>query len=180
MGALDTGQVLQAFDGELWQADHGTPLPGVSTDTLDAGFLSAGWLHEDGLTFMPGLSADDPIKGWPRGEILLQPSAILEPTFKFTLMQHSDPDSLDWIVDPTRLRSIVLDYRSAVGGAKARLVLPKVRIKESGDISFNVADAISTEVTVGCVRDDAAHYTFSFMIPTVVGGVIGPDFVKTY
>ena len=180
MSAFDSSTVLQAFDGQLYQANWGAALPTDSSTPLDAAFISCGWLHEDGLTFMPGLSADDPIKGWPRGEILLQPSAVLEPTFKFTLMQHLDADSLDWIVDPSRLRSMVLEYRNSVGGLTARLILPKIKIKESGDIPFNVADAISTEVTVGCVRDDAASgvgFTFRFILPTKVPGT---DLIKEY
>lgn len=164
MADFNTGSVLQAYDGQLWFAPVGTTLPVDREAALDAAFVSAGWLTEDGLTFNPNLSAGDPIKGWPRGEILLRPAATLEPDFKFSLAQH-DSDTLDWITQPSTSYAGVLDYSATQGGEQHRLVLPNVKITEAGEIPFNVSDLIAAEITVGCSRDDTAGYTFAFMIP---------------
>ena len=174
MADFDTTVVLQAYDGQLNAAPYGTAIPSDISGTLDAAFENVGWLTEDGLTFNPNLSADDPIKGWPRGEILLRPAATLEPEFTFSLAQH-DSDTLDWVVDPSRQMSLVLDYRSTSTSATHRLVLPKIKVSEAGEMPFNISDLISVEITVGCERDDAVGvgFTFAFYIPDAAGtGVI--------
>jgi len=166
--AFDTSTVLQAYDGELFSAGYGVALPPDLTTALDPLFLGVGWITEDGLVFDPALSSEDAIKGWPRGEILLKPASTLEPTFQFSLAQH-DTTTLDWIVDPSRQLSLVLEYRATPTSDTYRLVLPKVKISESGEMPFNISDLISTEITVSCERDDVAGYTFAFIIPDPSG-----------
>ena len=171
MATFDTGSVLQAYDGQLWAAPYGTTVPADLSATLDSGFVSQGWLSEDGLVFSPNLEAGDAVRGWPRGEILLQPAATLSPEFGFTLAQH-DSDALDWIVDPSREMSIVLDYKATAGGALHRLVLPKVKVTEAGEIPFNTEDLVGIELTVGCQADSTAGFTFEFQIPDGAGGTV--------
>jgi hypothetical protein len=176
MADFSTASVLQAYDGELFCAPFGTAIPPDIATALDPAFISTGWITEDGLTFSPNLSADDPIKGWPRGEILLRPAATQEPEFGFSLAQH-DSDTLTWLTDSGRSLSLVLDYRASVTSDTHRLVLPKVKLSEAGEIAFNVSDLISVELTVGCERDDESGYTYAFMIPDATGtGTI----VKSY
>lgn len=170
MADFNTAVVLQAYDGELSVAPYGTDLPTTRTDALDVAFTSAGWITEDGLTFNPNLSADDPIKGWPRGEVLLRPAATLEPEFTFALAQH-DADTLDWIISPSREMSLVLEYKATETSTAYRLVLPKIKLSEAAEIPFNITDVVSVELTVGCQRDDAVGvgYTFAFLIPDAIG-----------
>jgi hypothetical protein len=168
--AFDTKAVLQAYDGELFAAPYGTDLPADVAAALATEFKGVGWLTEDGMTFNPNVSAEDPIKGWPRGEILLRPSATLEPEFTFTLAQH-DSDVLDFVVAPDRELSMVLEYKASTSGAKHRLVLPKVKVSEAGEMPLNISDLVSVEITVGCQRDDTTgvEYTFAFIIPASGG-----------
>lgn len=169
MPGFDTAEVLQAYDGELFAAPAGAAaLPADLSATLDPAFEGVGWLTEDGLTFKPNVSAGDPIKGWPRGEILLRPSASLDPMFTFALAQHS-ADTLDWMVQPDREMALVLEYRATSTGPKHRLVLPKVKVTETGELPLNVEDLVALEVTVGCSRDDTAGYTFAFDLPGADG-----------
>jgi hypothetical protein len=164
MATFDTSVVLQAYDGQLWAGPAGTTVPTDTTTALDAGYVSQGWLTEDGLTFNPNLDAPDAIKGWPRGETLLQPAATLSPEFGFTLAQH-DSDALDWITDPSREMSIVLEYKATAAGDVHRLVLPKVKVTEAGEMAFNTEDLVGVEITVGAQADDTAGYTFAFLLP---------------
>lgn len=167
--AFDTTKVLQAYDGGLYAAAAGSTLPANLAASLDAAFEAVGWLTEDGLGFSPNLTASDPIKGWPRGEVLLLPAATLEPTFKFTLGQH-DADVLDWVVSPSREMALILEYKATATGDLHRLILPKVKVTESGEIPFNTEDMVAVELTVGASRDDTAGFTFSFQIPDGIGG----------
>lgn len=164
MSDFDTSVVIQAYDGELFSAPVGTILPPDRTTALDVAFVSVGWLAEDGLTFTPGITADDPIKGWPRGEVLKRPKPTLEPEFVFKVAQH-DADALDWVTNPAREMAVVLDYRDGVTADNYRLILPKVTLKDSGEMAFNTTDLVGIELTLGCARDDGAGYTFAFMIP---------------
>lgn len=173
MADFSTASVLQAYDGELFAAPYGTAIPPDIATALDAAFVSVGWITEDGLTFNPNLSADDPLKGWPRGEILLRPAPTLEPEFTFALAQH-DSDTLDWVVQPAREMSLVLDYRASTTSDTYRLILPKVKLSEAGELPFNISDLISVELTVGCSRDDAVGvgFTFSFYLPGATAGTV--------
>lgn len=169
MAEFSTASVLQAYDGALYAAPRGTTLPTDLTTTLDAAFVVQGWLTEDGLTFNPNLDAPDAIKGWPRGETLLQPAATLSPEFGFTLAQH-DSDALDWITDPSREMSLVLEYRATAGSALHRLVLANCKITDAGEMAFNTEDLVGVEITVSCAAGD--DMTFAFLIPDGEGGVI--------
>jgi hypothetical protein len=161
---FDTSTVLQAWDGQLFAAPAGTPLPADLAAPLDAAFIGVGWLTDDGLTFTPGVDAPDAIRGWPRGEVLLRPPPTLEPEFGFALAQH-DADALTWITDVSAERALVLQYRATATSRLHRLVLPLTRLSDAGEMPLNTEDLAAVEITVGCRRDDTAGYTFAFLIP---------------
>lgn len=168
MADFNTASVLQAYDGELFAAPVGTTVPTDRETALDAAFVSVGWITDDGLTFSPNLDSPDAIKGWPRSETLLKPAPSLEPEFQFSMAQH-DGDALDWITQPDRGMALVLEYKATKAGAVHRLVLPKVKLSDAGEIPFNTDDLINIEITVTCERDDTAGYTFAFMLPDATG-----------
>lgn len=168
MADFNTGSVLQAYDGELFAAPVGTTVPTDREAALDTAFVSVGWITEDGLVFNPNLTSEDAIKGWPRGETLLKPTATLEPTFTFAMAQH-DGDTLDWVVQPSVSRMLVLDYKATATSAPHRLILPQTKVSTAGEMAFNTSDLISTEIEVTCERSDDAGYTFCFLIPDAAG-----------
>jgi hypothetical protein len=162
--AADTSTVIQAFDGRLMWAPNGATVPTSTSDELGAEFHDVGWLTTDGIEFDPQLSAEEGIKGWPRGEVILQPAATQKPQAKFTLAQH-DEDALDWITAPDRLLTLVAEYRRTVDGDSYRLVLPAVKVTNAGAMKLNTSDLVSIEITVAAQRDDTAGYTYAFLLP---------------
>jgi hypothetical protein len=164
MVAFDTSLVIQAYDGVLSIAPYGTGVPDAWDTPLPGGYKEAGWLTEDGLTLTPGVDAPDPIKGWPRGEILKRPVPTLVPELKFACAQH-DPDVLTMLTKTGVQMSYVVDYRDTVTSSTHRLIVPKGMVIDAGDIPFNVTDLVNVEFTVGASRDDTAGYTICFLVP---------------
>lgn len=178
--AFDTAKVIQGWDGVLWTAPPGTPIPPTLADPVAGPWVNVGWCHEDGHSFNPNLQSQDPIRAWPRGEVVKRPAPTLEPEFTYQLLQHTD--ALYQLVTPGVERAWILEYRDTATSDTHRLIIPKAMMTEAGEVAFNTADPIGHEFTVGASRDDTAvvggpgsevtGFTFAFVVPDPAGDVI--------
>ena len=182
---FDSSKVIQGYDGVLSTAPIGTSIPPTLADAVATPWVNAGWCIEDGHTFNPNLQSEDPIKAWPRGEIIKRPAPTLEPEFTFQLLQHVD--ALDLLIAPDVERMWILEYRDTTTSATHRLIIPRAMTTEMSEITFNTADPIGHEVTIGAIRDDTASigavgsevvgWTFAFVVPDSTTGL---DVIKAY
>lgn len=166
--------------GAISIAPVGTTLPTSASEDLDSAFESLGYVSEDGLSneFTP---ESETIKAWG-GDIVLIPLTGREDTFSYTLIESlnvtvlkviygednvsgnlesgiivkanaNDLDEYSWVVDI-----------AMKGGALKRIVIPKAKLSDLGEITYKDDEAIGYEVTLSAVPDDDGNYHYEYLL----------------
>lgn len=168
--ALDGTEVRVAGTGNVYFAPTGSTLPTDTATALDAAFVDAGYISEDGVTFTLGRETED-LNAWQGSKVRVLTTA--EPkSIEFTLMQ-SNKENIPFILGggtisgtdpytytpPTKgtntERAMVVEF--ADGTVTYRYVFPRVQLE--GEVSFSLTanGAVSYPTTWGVLDASPAY-----------------------
>lgn len=181
MGANNASNVTTGkpkVGGALFKGATNLTLPTTADGNLAAGFGCVGYCSEDGLTNTLSLEGDN-IKAWG-GDVVLDVGKGETDKFKVTLIEAMSKDVLEMVhglanVSGTLENGIVVsvnsndrDYYAYVcdmvfkGDVLKRIVIPKGKVTEIGDITYKDDEAVGYEVTISAFPDSNGntHYEY--------------------
>ena len=164
--------------GAFYIAPIGTALPTATTAALNEAFVALGYISEDGLTNSNSPESDN-IRAWG-GDTVLTITTEKQDTFSCTFIESLNINVLKMIYGTdnvtgslsagitVKANSADLDEWSIVcdmtlrGGVAKRIVIPKGKVTEIGEISYTDNDAIGYEATITAMPDTQGntHYEY--------------------
>ena len=162
----------KSVSGSIYRAPLSTTAPSDATTALAAGFVSLGYVSEDGVTISPRKISSYEKKAWG-GAVVLSGIETVAYNAKFTLIDEAEMNVLKTIygennVTGTNISNGItvtvkpddFEYYSWVietlldNGKKAkRIYIPKAKVTEVGDVVYKDNEAIGYEVTLSGVVD---------------------------
>ena len=165
--------------GHIFRAPVGSTLPTDATTALDNAFVDMGYASEDGLT-----NSNSPestvINAWG-GTPVLTIQESKEDTFALTFISAMNVEVQKMVygvenvtgtnfstgVSVTANAKELEEYSYVIetiarGNVAHRIVIPKAKPTEIGEIVYSDTEALGYEVTLGCTADDAGntHYEY--------------------
>lgn len=173
-----SGAIYRGLLGE------GLTLPTDATTDLDSDFKCLGYVSEDGLTNSTE-NSDDGIKAWGGDTVLITDDARKD-TFKFKLIEILNEDVLKAVyVDDnvtvaaattTTPKSITIQANNKEqpvccwvvemllrDGNPKRIVIPKGKITEIGDIVYKDDEAVGYDLTISADADSNGNTHYEYM-----------------
>lgn len=173
-----SGAIYRGLLGE------GLTLPTDATTALDSDFKCLGYVSEDGLTNSTE-NSDDGIKAWGGDPVLITDDARKD-TFKFKLIEILNEDVLKAVyVDDnvtvaaattTTPKSITIQANNKEqpeccwvvemllrDGNPKRIVIPKGKITEIGDIVYKDDEAVGYDLTISADADSNGNTHYEYM-----------------
>lgn len=164
--------------GAIFYAPVGTALPTDSTTALNNAFVELGYASEDGVTNSNTPESEE-IKAWG-GDTVLTLSSTRTDTFSVTLIEAMKEDVLKLVYGETNVTGTLAAGISVSANAKdleehafvvdmilkdnatKRVVIPKGKVTEIGEITYVDNDAVGYEITLTCSADEAGntHYEY--------------------
>jgi uncharacterized repeat protein (TIGR02543 family) len=164
--------------GAISVAPVGTTLPTNARAALDAAFAKLGYASEDGVTNNNTPEADN-VKAWG-GDTVLVLQTSKEDTFGFTLIECLSKQVLQFVYGTSNVtgditngivikanseeqeeHAIIIDMNLR-GGVLKRVVIPRGRVSEVGEITYADESAIGYATTITCLPDENGntHYEY--------------------
>lgn len=175
---VTTGKPL--IGGGIWAAPVGTALPTDAVSDLDKAFKDLGYISEDGVKNSNSADSDD-IVAWG-GKVVGSIQGSKPDTQQFTLIEATNIDVLKTVygsanvsgdletgitvkanADEAEEMSYVIDMKMRDNVLK-RIVIPKGKVTEVGDITYNNSGAVGYETTLTCSPDDDANTHYEYLI----------------
>lgn len=154
-------------------------LPTSLTDALGSEFESLGYVTEDGVT--EAVSRDSEKKKAWGGQIVKILSTDHEATWSFALMETANVAGLKAVygednisdagegesllkinADELPERAFIFDMLDKGSKIGKRIVLPKARITEVGDVVYTHQDTTSFEVTIEAMEDESGNKAYIY------------------
>lgn len=164
--------------GAVFRAASGTTAPTDATTALAAAFKDLGYCSEDGLVNSNSPETTD-IKAWG-GDTVLTIQEEKPDTFQLTLIEVLNEDVLKAVYGSANVTGTLSTGLTVTANATEpeegvwaidmvlnsnsvkRIVIPKGKISELGDITYSDSDAIGYEITITAIPDDSGntHYEY--------------------
>lgn len=175
--------------GAVYRAVTGTTPPTDATTALSSAFKGLGYCSEDGLVNSNSPSTTD-IRAWGN-DIVLNIQEEKPDTFQLTLIEALNEEVLKTVYGSTNITgalgtglTVKANSTEPEEGVWAidmalnsncikRIVIPKGKISEIGDITYSDTDAIGYEITITALPDSNGntHYEYIKQVPS--GGSSG-------
>ncbi len=164
--------------GAVSTAPTGTNLPLNAKTVLDAAFKTLGYISEDGVT-NENSPESEVVKAWG-GQTVLSSQTEKKDTFKYKLIEGLNVEVLKEVYGPDNVsgtletgitvkangkelpeHSLVIDTLLKNGYAK-RVVIPRGKVSEIGEISYKDGEPIGYELTITALPDNSenTHYEY--------------------
>ena len=172
--------------GAVFRAVAGTTPPADATTSLAAAFKDLGYCSEDGLVNSNSPSSTN-IKAWG-GDTVLSIQEEKEDTFQLTLIEALNTEVLKAVYGSTNITGALNTGLTVKANSKEpedgvwaielvlnsntvkRVVIPKGKITEIGDISYTDSDAIGYEITITALPDSNGNTHYEYIKQTASGG----------
>lgn len=172
-----------ATGGAIYRAASGTTLPTDASTTLasvSADYVTLGYCSEDGLVNSNSPSTTD-IKAWG-GDIVLNIQDEKTDTFQFTLIDVLRVDVLEAVygsdnvsgdlstgvtitANSDEVEEAVWVVEMVLNGDTAkRVVIPRGKISELGDISYTDSEAVGYQVTLTALPDTSGNTHYEYIL----------------
>lgn len=179
---MNSGNVTAAkpkkVGGAIFIAPVGSTLPTDATSALDNAFKELGYASEDGLTNSNAPESDE-IKAWG-GDTVLTLMTGRPDTYSLTLIEATNVEVLKLVYGDDNVTGTLengititantkdLDYHAFVvdmilkDGAAKRVVMPRAKVTDLGEIAYTDSDAVGYETTLNCEADEDGntHYEY--------------------
>ena len=167
-----------ARSGAIYVAPVGTTLPTDAETALGQAFLGLGYVSEEGLSNNNAPETDS-VKAWG-GDTVLFTQTDKEDTFGFKLIEIMNVNVLKLVygddnvsgdltngitvtanTDDPEEHALVIDM-ILKGDVLKRIVIPRGKVTDLGEINYIDDDAVGYDVTVSCVPDSSGntHYEY--------------------
>ncbi|MBQ9008188.1 MAG: phage tail protein [Clostridia bacterium] len=170
--------------GSIYRAPLGSTLPTDAASDLGAAFACMGYISDNGVTNNNSPESDS-VKAWG-GDTVLHFQTDKPDTFGFTMLEvqneevlksvygddnvtvtaatASDPKQIAIQANSKELEEScwVIDMIMTNHGMK-RIVIPKGKITEIGEVHYQDSDAVGYDVTVSAVPDASGNTHYEYM-----------------
>lgn len=165
--------------GAIFRAPVGTTLPTAPDSALGSSFDCLGYISEDGLT-NSNSPESEAIKAWG-GDTVLNLITAKEDTFGMTFIEAMNTDVLETIygesnvsgdinsgISITANSKDVSEYVFVIdmilqGNVLKRIVIPKGKVTELGEITYSDGDAVGYEVTISATPDSNGNTHYEYL-----------------
>lgn len=166
--------------GSIFYGPTTATLPTTAVAALGSDFKCVGYIGEDGFKNEITRENED-IKAWG-GDTVLNPQTSFGETFAFKLIEALNADVLkvvhgDGAVTGTALASGIsvavgsdeLPEKAWIvdmvlsGGVVKRIVVPKAKVTEVGEIVYSDSEEIGYDVTLAAHPDPAGKYSYEYL-----------------
>jgi len=161
--ATDTEAVKVAVTGGVYYGALSATLPGDATEAIDNSLTEVGYISEDGIKQSIDAKTEN-IKAWQNGDTVRTVQSSHEVTFEFTMIESND-DAKELYYGQTvvagkieltgeQMPEKAYVFEMLDGGTAMRIVLPRARVVDRGEIVWKNDEAVAYNVTVNALPDD--------------------------
>lgn len=172
--------------GAIYRAPLGTTLPTDASSTLSAAYVNLGFVSEDGVTNSNSPESDE-IKAWG-GDTVLNLQTAKPDTFKYTLIEALNAEVLKYVYGDDNVTgtiqtgltikanskdqaaNIIVVDMVLNGGTLKRIVIPKGKVSEVGDIVYQDGGAVGYDTTLTALPDTDGNTHYEYILNATYSG----------